>query len=338
MVVISAIVNKRIGAKLFLTGFLFFGAAVTNDILKSFEILHTPNISSYGFLTFVIFQSAILSRKFANAFTDAENSTNELKQLSESLEKKVTERTLELQTEKDNLLIAKDRIENLAESRKKLSLIGQMAAGIVHDIKNPMATIKSLAEMANSDRITKETRIKNLDLIVREMDRLNDLAFEILDFSKGEIVLDISEVNVKEFVSEVAQFLKIDFSHYGIRYNEEYLFEGMIRIDRDRMRRVLINLAKNAIEAMYDGKKEYRFMIRTEKKEGKILFSLIDNGPGISESMEERIFEAFATQGKVTGTGLGLFMSKWIVESHLGNLSFETKQGDGTTFFISIPG
>jgi signal transduction histidine kinase len=276
---------------------------------------------------------------------------SEIKDLNINLEHKVNERTAQVNEMLDQLgklySDSEDKrkeIEVLAESRKKLSLVGQMAAGIVHDIKNPMATIKSLAEMLNSDSISPQRRTKNLNLIVREMDRLSDLSYEILDFSKGKLNLELKEVNLKEFITEIEQFLKIDFDYANVKCIFDIQYDGNIYIDKDRMRRVFINIAKNAMEAMYDGQKEYSLTIRSELtpffKGGQgefIIISFIDNGNGLPKSVEERIFEAFTTEGKNKGTGLGLYMCKWIVESHNGTLTYETKQGEGTTFFVSLP-
>ena len=247
---------------------------------------------------------------------------------------RLLKQTEEAKTETET---AKAEIEALAESRKKLALVGQMAAGIVHDIKNPMSIIRMLAELSNTDRITREKREKNLNVIVREMNRLNDLAHEILDFSKGQLALDITEVNLKEFISEADNFLKPNFEYLSIKYVQELKYEGAVRIDKDRMRRVIINLAKNAAEAMQDGKKEYSFSICCEKREDRVILSLTDNGPGLPEAVQARIFDAFATEGKAGGTGLGLYMCKWIVETHNGELSYVTKRGEGTTFTITLP-
>jgi nitrogen fixation/metabolism regulation signal transduction histidine kinase len=93
------------------------------------------------------------------------------------------------------------------------------------------------------------------------------------------------------------------------------------------MRRVSVNIAKNAMEAMYDGQKEYCFTIKSEKRENstkdEIVISFIDNGSGLPETIERRIFEIFASEGKTKGTGLGLFMCKWIVGEHNGDLKYE---------------
>lgn len=269
---------------------------------------------------------------------------SEIKDLNANLEIKVLERTNQVNEMLDQLgklyLDSENKrkeIEILAESREKLSMVGQMAAGIVHDIKNPMATIKYIAEMLSSGDVTEESRMENLFLIVREMDRLSDLTYEILDFSKGHLNLNLNEVNLKSFISEVQNFLQMDFEHLGVKSILDLEYEGNVLIDKDRMRRVIVNLSKNAIEAIYDNKKEYSLTIRTEKRNNKIILYLIDNGPGLPKSVEERIFQAFVTEGKANGTGLGLFMCKWIVETHNGELTYLTKSGEGTTFIISLP-
>jgi signal transduction histidine kinase len=281
--------------------------------------------------------------KRQNELTRIKNQ-EELQKLNDELEQKVMERTTQVNEMLDQVgklyLDSENKrmeIENLAESRKKLSLVGQMAAGIVHDIKNPMATIKSLAEMLNSDSISQQRKTKNLNLIVREMDRLSDLSYEILDFSKGHLNLNLKEVNLKEFIYEIEQFLKIDFDYANVKCILDIQYGESISIDRDRMRRVFINIAKNAIEAMYDGQKDYSLTIRSEKQDDRVMLYFIDNGNGLPKSVEERLFEAFTTEGKTKGTGLGLYMCKWIVESHNGELTYKTKSGEGTTFFISLP-
>ncbi|MCB1193105.1 MAG: AAA family ATPase [Leptospiraceae bacterium] len=264
--------------------------------------------------------------------------------LYENMEQKVIERTAQINEMLDRISTLyvdsenkRKEIESLAESRKKLSLIGQMAAGIVHDIKNPIASIKALTEMANTEEIGRETRIGNLKLIGREADRLNDMAYEILDFSKGELSLELCEVNLREFLDGICKFLKIDFEYVGINLLTDLQYEGIVSFDTNRMRRVIINLARNAIEAMNDGKDGYYLKIHTERRDNKLTISVVDNGPGIPKSMEEKIFEAFATEGKARGTGLGLFMCKWIIEAHKGELKYQTTMGEGTTFFIDLP-
>ncbi len=176
-----------------------------------------------------------------------------------------------------------------------------------------------------------------MDLVVREIDRLSDLTYEILDFSKGRIHLDLSPVRLEDFQKEIYHFLKFDFDQFQITFQIESNWDGEVHLDKERMRRVLINLANNAREAMSDGEKDYEFKILFRKIENQLQIDVIDNGPGISPFVLENIFKPFSTEGKTKGTGLGLFMSKWIIEQHGGNLSYTTSLGEGTTFTMLIP-
>ncbi len=329
-ILIRASFQGQQGARLILAGWIVLFSTVINDIVYNLFLIGPGFLAPAGLFIFIFAQAGALAHRIASAFNTSE-------ELSVNLERKVAGRTQELQAEKNNLKDAMEKIELLAESRKKLSVVGQVAAGIVHDIKNPMATIRALAELTNTDLITKEKREANLNMIVREMDRLNDLAYEILDFSKGQLTLDLTEVNLREFIDEIAKFLKINFDYLKILYIQDLQYEGPVIIDKDRIRRVVINIAKNALEAMQDGKKEYSFTIRSEEKSGKVTLSLIDNGPGLPAALSDRIFDAFATEGKSKGVGLGLFMCKWIVDSHQGELTYRTKPDVGTTFFITLP-
>lgn len=243
----------------------------------------------------------------------------------------------QVQEEKQKVEQQKNEIEKLAESRKRLSTVGQMVAGIVHDIKNPIAGIKGLAERLNSNTIKPEKRERNAKMIVQELDRLSDMVYEILDFSKGKITLEISTVNLSNYILEILQFQQTNLDYYSIKAVTDLKYDGEIEIDISRMRRVIGNLIQNSVEAMYDGKKEYYVKLSTREEGDFCVIDVEDNGPGLPASFEEKIFEAFATEGKAKGTGLGLFMSKGIVESHGGNLSYATGIGTGTTFFIKIP-
>ena len=268
----------------------------------------------------------------------------ELKTLNETLELKVKDRTTKLESAKIEIetllkheLKAKETAIELAESRKRLSIVGQTAMGIVHDLKNPISTIRAYAELANTDKITRYKRQEYLELIIREIERLNNLAFEILDFSKSKIILELSEVNIKELLQEIYNFIQIDFDYSNISLSIDADTDLVASIDKERIRRVIINIANNAREAMQDSKKNYSFSVSAYKKNDNLIFALTDTGEGLPYMIEEKIFEAFATEGKTKGTGLGLYMCKTIVEAHNGELTYTTERGKGTTFFITIP-
>lgn len=229
------------------------------------------------------------------------------------------------------------KYEDPDETKNKIAFIGKMSLTVVHDLKNPMSTIQTLVEMANTEEIGREERIQNLNLIHREIRRLSDMAYEILDFVKGKLVLNIESVNLEEFMEEVSSFLKIDFEYAEVALILKLEYRDGVKFDPEKVRRVIVNLARNALEAMYDRKKKYSFTISSKKQNGNLVLSFSDNGPGLPESIQQRIFQTFATEGKANGTGIGLYMAKWTMDSHKGEIHYETESGKGTTFTLLFP-
>jgi signal transduction histidine kinase len=226
------------------------------------------------------------------------------------------------------------KYENPDDSKNKIALIGKMSVAVVHDLKNPMSTIQTLVEMANTNEITKEERIRNLNLIHREISRLSDMAYEILDFVRGDLILKPETLILEEFIAEVYHFLEIDFEYAKVDFILDLKYKGKVFFDPEKVRRVIVNLAKNALEAMYDNKRKYTFTVHSEKINQKLHLSFEDNGPGLPESVQERIFQTFATEGKVNGTGIGLYMAKWTMDTHKGEIQYKTERGKGTTFTL----
>ncbi len=226
------------------------------------------------------------------------------------------------------------KYENPDDSKNKIALIGKMSVAVVHDLKNPMSTIQTLVEMANTNEITKEERIRNLNLIYREISRLSDMAYEILDFVRGDLILKPETLILEEFIAEVYHFLEIDFEYAKVDFILDLKYKGMVKFDPEKVRRVIVNLAKNALEAMYDNKRKYTFTVHSQKINQKLYLSFEDNGPGLPDSVQERIFQTFATEGKVNGTGIGLYMAKWTMDTHKGEIQYRTERGKGTTFTL----
>ncbi|NBU99248.1 MAG: sensor histidine kinase [Spirochaetia bacterium] len=226
------------------------------------------------------------------------------------------------------------KYENPDDTKNKIALIGKISVAVVHDLKNPMSTIQTLVEMANTNEITKEERIRNLNLIHREISRLSDMAYEILDFVRGDLILKPETLILEEFIAEVYHFLEIDFEYANVDFILDLKYKGKVFFDPEKVRRVIINLAKNALEAMYDNKRKYTFTVNSQKINQKLYLSFEDNGPGLPDSVQERIFQTFATEGKVNGTGIGLYMAKWTMDTHKGEIQYKTERGKGTTFTL----
>jgi len=224
--------------------------------------------------------------------------------------------------------------EKSEKMHKRLSTIGQMASTIVHDLKNPMGIIKGYVEMADAEDTSKEEREGYHRIIDEEIDRLSDMAFEILDFASGDLNLNIQNHSLKEYMGEIYQFLKPHFDENSIELRLQLDYDGALAFDADRVRRVILNLATNAKDAMVaDGE----FLISTRKNGSHVLFDFTDTGPGIPREIQDTLFEVFVSKGKEKGTGLGMATVKNIVEAHGGEISFETTPGEGTTFTVSLP-
>ncbi len=202
---------------------------------------------------------------------------------------------------------------------EKFTAIGQMAAGIIHDIKNPMTTIKGFAGLLGDMDFTKEERKEYSRMVVGEVDRLVTMVEDLLAFTRGfKTKLSIEKIDAKTFFSDIIRFLEKDMLSRKITVAGNLGFDGEFLADMERFKRVVFNIAGNAREAMHDGG---RFLILTRAAEGKVEMVFSDSGSGIPDDILKTVFEPFVTKGKKAGTGLGLAITKKIVEEHGGSIT-----------------
>lgn len=222
-----------------------------------------------------------------------------------------------------------------AQQRDRLMTIGQMLSGVMHDLRGPMSIISGYSQlMAEAD--DPHERKQMSDAIRRQVAHFNDMTRELLAFVRGERRVFVRKVYLDKFAKAAAESLKPEFAERGIHFEiSQEVDTGLGWFDEAKMMRVVTNIARNARQAMGDGG-EFRWTIR-ERDGGGVHFDLADNGPGIPESIRDRLFEAFTTSGKADGTGLGLAIVRRVVEDHHGSISFETETGVGTTFRIELP-
>lgn len=216
----------------------------------------------------------------------------------------------------------------------KLSAVGRMASMIIHDIKNPIATVRLYAELLAENQVAREERQEYSQVILRQIDRVVEMAQEVLDYTKGKTSLRPQMVSVESLFEEIVTLLRKDFKKMGINLVTDISFRGSVKIDKEKMIRVLLNLARNAAEAM-EGKGTVRILSR--KEDGYVEFRVLDDGPGVPTEIKNKLFEPFITHGKKQGTGLGLAIVKKIVEDHGGKISVESKLARGTSFVIELP-
>jgi signal transduction histidine kinase len=229
------------------------------------------------------------------------------------------------------LVLQRAREEKLHQDR--LASIGQMMSGVLHDLKTPMTIVSGYAQlMAQID--DEKTREKYAELVLKQFDLMSAMTREVLMFARGESNLLIRKVYVQKFMDEVEQQLTREFGGKNVALDMKVLYLGAAYFDELKLFRLIHNLARNAAQAM-DGGGTFTIIVDTDGPDLVMIFT--DTGRGIPESMQGRLFEAFATAGKADGTGLGLAIVKKIVDEHQGRISVDTRAGEGTTFKVVIP-
>jgi signal transduction histidine kinase/putative methionine-R-sulfoxide reductase with GAF domain len=222
-------------------------------------------------------------------------------------------------------------------NKDRLTSIGRMLAGLLHDLKTPMTIISGYAQlMAAADDA--DQREKYVDQIQRQFDLMAGMTREVLAFARGDSDLLIRKVYVNKFSEELATQLGAAVAGRGIDFEVEARYDGIAYFDEQKLMRVFHNLTRNAIEAMPEGG---QLKVRIDRENGAdgaddyLVWTVSDNGPGIPLAVRGRMFELFAT-GKKGGTGLGLAIVKKVVDDHNGMIHCDTG-ANGTTFAIRIP-
>jgi len=217
---------------------------------------------------------------------------------------------------------------------ERLATTGRFAAGIIHDLKNPLAVIRASTELMQLKIGEDQKMTKYCTDINKQIDRMVDLTRDILEYCRGNMKLELKPVKLDDYFAEVAEFHNNTYKKKGITLTTAGEKDIVVNMDPIRFRRVIDNLLNNAREALKPGDEvTIKWMMNKEKLE----IAVSDNGPGIPEQIRERLFDPFVTSGKENGTGLGLAVAKKIIEDHGATISFESNTGVGTTFIIEIP-
>lgn len=228
----------------------------------------------------------------------------------------------------ENARMAQEMVAN-----EGLSAVGRMASTIIHDIKNPMGTLRVCAQVMKRKSGNEEVA-KLADDMIHQVDRFVDMTQEILDFTRGVSVANIQELEFEHVMSSVLDFIEKDLSKNNVQLVRSTRFEGMVKMDQDKMMRVFYNLASNARDAMPQGGS---LVVSTERSNGHVKIEFKDSGLGIPEEVRAHIFEPFMTYGKKQGTGLGMAIVKRVIDDHHGKIEIESEMGKGTTIRILLP-
>ena len=224
-------------------------------------------------------------------------------------------------------------LEKRLRQSEKMAAIGQLAAGIAHEIRNPLAGISGSVQLLQDDKESGQNE-KLMGIITREIDRLNHLITEFLDFARPEAPME-DKINLESLLTETVQLVKNDTQINSMDSSINCDTNVKIKGNRDKLKQAFLNIIVNAFQAM-EKVKFPKFQINIKREEDLTFVTLKDNGTGMSEQLKERIFEPFhTTKGK--GTGLGLSITHSILESHGARIQVESKEGLGSEFQIYFP-
>lgn len=220
-----------------------------------------------------------------------------------------------------------------------LATLGQVAAGIAHELRNPLVGIGSTAKVLLDEFEPTDAKRKEVDVILSETRRLDRIVSEIVDFAKIRR-LTPTRVDIVQLVEEVKRLLKtaLDQKHLTLATNISPMITE-IHADRDQLRQVLVNVVHNAVEATSDGGKPIQITADELFREDRpgIMIQVKDGGHGIAPDMIGQVFQPFVTAGKRSGTGLGLSICKNIIEAHGGDIYASSEVGKGTILGMWVP-
>ena len=216
--------------------------------------------------------------------------------------------------------------------------IATLAGGLAHEIRNPLSTIRMNLEMLAEDLEDGETprerqMINKIERLQRSCHHLEDILSAFLQFARvGE--LELVETDLNEQVREFIEFYEAEADQHQIEISP-HLAMNLPRVCLDLVlfRQILLNLARNALQAMPAGG---TLELQSFEKEGRVYLNVIDTGQGMNEATREKIFQAFFST-KSAGSGLGLPTVRKIVEAHQGTIDCASAEGQGTQFTISLP-
>lgn len=226
------------------------------------------------------------------------------------------------------------KLESRVHQSEKMAAIGQLAAGIAHEIRNPLASISGSVEMLQSESSLSADEKKLMSIVIKEIDRLNKLITEFLDYARPQDVV-LSELNVSQLLADMASELQYLPASKEIQYQIDLEPDIKIMGHKDKLKQAFLNILINAIQSLEKSENK-KVSLRLKKQDQFIIVEIADSGVGIDTKIIKKIFEPFLTT-KAKGTGLGLAVVHSILMAHKATIDVESQKGSGTTFTLSFP-
>lgn len=241
------------------------------------------------------------------------------------VDKYVLRRSFE-QLETENLLLRQQ-----VQKTDQLKAVATLAAGMAHEIKNPLTSIKTFAEFLPEKYDDPEFRDKFKRIVSTEVDRVNNIVKQLLEFSKPQPP-NLQKIDLTVVLDETLSLLGNNFSKNRIELVKNYTGPVEVLADKNQLKQAFLNIALNSIQAMKLGG---TLTVRLTQNSGKAQISFEDTGCGINKDLLPHIFDPFFTT-KESGTGLGLSIVHGIVKEHGGKIEVKSKAGEGTHILISL--
>ena len=266
-----------------------------------------------------------LSDSFNSMTLNLKKARDELQEWGRTLELKVEERTNELK-----------RIQNQLVRSEKLASLGELVAGIAHEINNPLTGILMFSSMMGHDKRLDPVFKNDVEMIIHETERCAHIVRGLLDFSR-ERKPQKKPTSINDIMDATLSLVSNQSSFHDIRIIRELSNDlPEILVDPNQIEQVFVNIILNASHAMSNGG-ELHLVTGMTGDSNQIFIEITDSGCGIPEENLQRIFDPFFTTKENKGTGLGLSVSYGIIESHGGTIEVQSTVGEGTAFTIILP-
>jgi len=230
--------------------------------------------------------------------------------------------------------LAAQREQLLGEVRKseQMKAVATLAAGLAHEIRNPLASIKTFMDYLPARHTDPEFLAKFQKIVGSEVERINRSVQQLLEFAKP-MPPKLTPLSLPSLIDETLEFLNGELLAHHIEVHRDYAAQETILGDPQQLKQVFLNLVLNSLQAM-DG--QGRLEVRTSQKASELLITLTDTGSGIAPEDLPHIFDPFFTT-KPRGTGLGLAVVQGIIKEHGGRISVESQVGQGTRVTFALP-
>jgi len=234
----------------------------------------------------------------------------------------------------DEAIITSDLLRQLAYN-EKMAELGKISAGVVHELNAPLSVIISASQMIMREEGVPETVLEMIGRISSEAQRLSHLTKGLLNFSSHDDTIGETDLNLT--IDFILNFLNFEAARRAVVVLKKFDYTlPAVRLDANILKQILLNIIMNALQAMEETGGKLLVETSTAGSD-TVCFTIADNGPGIPAETIDRIFDRYFTTKKPgEGTGLGLFVTKSLVEDMGGEIAV-TSRGGGTTFTITLP-